>query len=46
MFRRARLSLIQKDPPIPEQEALEPLVVLSSRYQIYLVAQLPVDSDP
>ena len=28
------------------QEALEPLFLLSSRHQIFLVTQLPVDSDP
>ena len=34
---RSRRPLVKKDPPTPTQEALEPLFVLSSRYQIYLV---------
>ena len=44
--KRSRRPLVKKDPPTPTQEALEPLFVLSSRYQIYLVTRLPVDSDP
>ena len=35
--KRSRRPLVTKDPPTPNQEALEPLFVLSSRYQIYLV---------